>query len=116
MSSKVAQAIQKTAKRPADLTARYGGEEIAIILPNTTLEGAQKLAKKICQQIKALQIPHINSQVDMYVTLSLGVAGCIPSSGCSVAELISWADNNLYQAKEQGRNRVISYDKQALNG
>ena len=103
----IAQAIKKTVKRPADLTARYGGEELAVILPNTNPEGAEQLAKDICRQIKALQIPHINSSADMYVTLSLGVAGCIPEHGCSVENLIAKADRNLYQAKEMGRNRVV---------
>ena len=105
---RVAQAIQKTVKRPADLTARYGGEEIAVILPNTTLEGAIQVAKNICQQIQALHIPHINSITDMYVTLSIGVAGCIPEHECSVETVVAKADSNLYEAKETGRNRVVS--------
>ena len=112
---KVAQAIRKAVKRPADLTARYGGEEIVVVLPNTSIAGAKKLAQNICHQIKALQIPHINSQVDMYVTLSLGVAGCVPSAGSSVTELIAQADSNLYQAKKQGRNRVISSNTQQVH-
>lgn len=103
----IAQAIKKTVKRPADLTARYGGEELAVILPNTTPEGAEQLAKDICRQIKALKIPHINSAADLYVTLSLGVAGCIPQHNCSVENLIAKADHNLYQAKKMGRNRVV---------
>lgn len=105
---KVAQAIKKSVKRPADLTARYGGEEIAVILPNTTAQGAEILARNICRQVQSLHIPHINSPVDLYVTLSLGVAGCIPSPvSCSPQSLIQKADSNLYQAKERGRNRVV---------
>ena len=105
---KVALAVQKTVKRPADLTARYGGEELAVILPNTTVDGAEKVAKDICRQIQALQIPHINSATDLYVTLSLGVAGCIPRHDSSAGELLETADNNLYRAKKMGRNRVVS--------
>ena len=105
---KVAQAIKKSVKRPADLTARYGGEEVAIILPNTTPQGAETLARDICRQVQSLHIPHINSPVNLYVTLSLGVAGCIPNRrSCSVQSLIQKADSNLYQAKERGRNRVV---------
>ena len=105
---KVAQAIKKSVKRPADLTARYGGEEVAIILPNTTPQGAETLARDICRQVQSLHIPHINSPVNPYVTLSLGVAGCIPNRrSCSVQSLIQKADSNLYQAKERGRNRVV---------
>ncbi|MBE9169421.1 diguanylate cyclase [Pleurocapsales cyanobacterium LEGE 06147] len=103
----VSQAIAKAIKRPADLAARYGGEELAIILPNTTPEGAEKLARQICLKVEALQIPHLNSPINMYVTLSVGVAGCIPRHESSPQALISAADRALYQAKEAGRNRVV---------
>ncbi|MDJ0650184.1 MAG: diguanylate cyclase [Xenococcaceae cyanobacterium MO_188.B19] len=106
----VSQAVKKVAKRPADLVARYGGEELAIILPNTTAEGAKQLAYKICLQIQALQIPHIASPVDLYVTVSLGVAGLIPDHDSSPEELIAIADANLYKAKELGRNRVVGIE------
>lgn len=103
----VAQAVSKTIKRPADLAARYGGEELAVILPNTTLEGAAIVANQICLQIKALALPHINSPIDLYVTLSVGVAGCIPSQDSSPEFLIKTADQALYQAKQLGRNRIV---------
>ena len=103
----VARAISLAIKRPADLAARYGGEELAVILPNTTPEGAEKLARQICLKLEALEIPHINSPIDMYVTLSVGVAGCIPHHDSSPQALISAADRALYQAKKAGRNRVV---------
>ncbi len=106
----VSQAVKKVAKRPADLVARYGGEELAIILPNTTTEGAKQLAYQICLQIQSLQIPHIASPVDLYVTVSLGVAGLIPDHDGSPEELIAIADSNLYKAKELGRNRVVGIE------
>ena len=104
----VAQAIQQTVKRPADLTARYGGEELAIVLPHTNHEGAASLAQKICLHIQALQIPHIASPVALYITLSLGVAGCIPNHDTYPQDLIAIADQNLYQAKKMGKNRVVT--------
>ena len=104
---KIAQAINKVVKRPADLGARYGGEELAVILPNTTPEGAKKLAHQIRLQVQSLHIPHIASPVDLYVTLSLGVAGCIPNHQDSPQALITAADYNLYKAKELGKNRVV---------
>ncbi len=104
----VAQKIHQTVKRPADLTARYGGEELAIVLPHTNQEGAASLAQQICLQIQALQIPHMASPVDLYITLSLGVAGCIPNHNTSPQDLIAIADRNLYQAKKMGRNRVVT--------
>ncbi len=105
----VAQAIAKAVKRPADLVARYGGEEFAVILPNTTVEGAEYVAKQIGLQVQALQIPHIMSPVDIYITLSLGVAGLIPSHDSAYSVLIAAADSCLYKAKELGRNRVIKF-------
>ncbi|GAB4523401.1 MAG: hypothetical protein Tsb0014_00880 [Pleurocapsa sp.] len=105
----VAQAISKAIKRPADLVARYGGEEFAVILPNTSVEGAAHLARQIRLQVKALQLPHINSPIDIYITMSLGVAGCIPSHDSHPNALIGIADTGLYKAKELGRNRVVKF-------
>lgn len=105
----VAQAISKTIKRPADLVARYGGEEFAVILPNTTVGGAVHLAQQMRLQISSLQIPHINSPLDLYITLSLGVAGFVPTHDTNVKTLIAAADKSLYQAKKLGRDRVVQY-------
>ncbi|MGL5939549.1 MAG: diguanylate cyclase domain-containing protein [Waterburya sp.] len=107
---KVAQAISKVIKRPADLVARYGGEEFAVILPNTDAGGAKYLARQIRLQIEALKIPHINSKVDLYVTLSLGVASCIPNGGLGFYALVAAADKGLYQAKDLGRNKVELFE------
>ncbi|MCC0179790.1 diguanylate cyclase [Waterburya agarophytonicola K14] len=107
---KVAQAISKALKRPADLVARYGGEEFAVILPNTEIGGAISLAEQIRLQVQSLKIPHINSPVDLYITLSFGVSSSIPSSGLGFYTLVAAADKGLYQAKELGRNRVVKFD------
>lgn len=103
----IAHAISCTVKRSADLVARYGGEEFAVILPNTQAEGAVGLAEEIRARIKNLSIIHKNSQVSKYVTLSLGVASTIPEPKSSPARLVAAADRALYQAKAQGRDRVI---------
>ncbi|MGF1588470.1 MAG: diguanylate cyclase domain-containing protein [Pleurocapsa sp.] len=107
---KVAQAISQVVKRPADLVARYGGEEFVLVLPNTDLKGAKHIAQQVRLQIEALKIPHINSPVDLYVTLSLGVSCCIPNSDSSCDVLVAAADRGLYQSKEMGRNRVVDYE------
>ena len=106
----VAQAIRKVIKRPADLVARYGGEEFVLVLPNTPIEGAKYLAQQIRLQIEALKIPHINSSVDLYVTLSLGISCCVPNSNLGFQILVAEADTALYQAKAMGRNRAVEFD------
>ena len=103
----VAQTIEKSIKRPADLAARYGGEELAVILPNTTPEGAEKVAQQICARVKALNIAHENSPIAKCVTLSAGVAGCIPHHHSNPQILIETADRALYEAKNLGRNQVV---------
>lgn len=104
----VAQAISRAIKRPADLVTRYGGEEFAIILPNTEVEGATQVAEIIRRSVKELRIAHITSNIDLCVTLSLGVAGFVPSNDLPPATLITTADQALYDAKKQGRDRVVS--------
>jgi diguanylate cyclase (GGDEF)-like protein len=103
----VAQAMSHCSKRPADLVARYGGEEFAVILPNTSAAGARCVAEEIQVKVKALKIIHAASQVNQYLTLSMGVACTIPSQDLSSAFLIAAADQALYEAKKQGRDRII---------
>ena len=103
----IAGAIEQAAKRPADLVARYGGEEFAIILPNTKAEGALAVADEIQNYVKALQIPHAKSQVSQYVTLSLGISVTVPTPKSAFEQLISTADQALYEAKFQGRDRAV---------
>jgi diguanylate cyclase (GGDEF)-like protein/PAS domain S-box-containing protein len=102
----VAAVIQHSVKRAADLVARYGGEEFVVVLPNTDIEGATCVAEMIAQQVRALQIVHAKSAVSEYVTLSLGVACCIPAPKSEPGALIALADESLYQAKASGRDRV----------
>ena len=105
---KIAGILRKTAKRPGDLAARYGGEEFAIILPNTPINGAVHLGKIIRQKVRDSQIPHRTSLVSHYVTISIGVATVIPPNNTQPETLINAADQALYQAKQQGRDRVVS--------
>src|SRR6476469_7908583 len=103
----VAQALSQAVKLPADLVARYGGEEFAVILPNTEHEGAVQVAETIRLSVKNLGIPHVNSFIDNYLTLSLGVSSTIPTPETSSESLLVAADRALYGAKTAGRDRTI---------
>lgn len=108
---KVAEAIAKAVKRPADLVAHYDGEKFAILLPNTPTEGALCVAEQIIAQVSKLKISQTNAQLTSSLTLSVGVAGMIPSYEYSPSMLMSAASQALYQAKLQGGNQVILHEK-----
>lgn len=102
----VAQAIQQAVPRKTDIVCRYGGEEFAIILPDTDLEGALLVGERIRSKIEELNIPHSASKVSKVVTGSIGVASMIPNKKRCFVDLISSADDAVYKAKEAGRNQV----------
>ncbi|RCJ33850.1 diguanylate cyclase response regulator [Nostoc punctiforme NIES-2108] len=104
---KIAQAIKDMIKRPGDLVARYGGEEFAVILPNTDTKGATHVADEICHAVRGLAIPHQNSQVSPYVTISVGFTTEIPQPDSDLEEMIATADRALYKAKAAGRDRFV---------
>ena len=108
---KVAQAVAKVVKRPADCVARYGGEEFAVVLPNTDLAGATQVAETIRTAILSLEIPHTGSSTSEQVTLSLGVASQVPDENVAPSLLIEAADRALYVAKQKGRDRVQTHQK-----
>ncbi|MEI2578870.1 diguanylate cyclase domain-containing protein [Scytonema sp. PRP1] len=101
----IAEAINHSVKRPADLVTRYGGEEFAVILPNTDHKGAVHVAITIQNQVRQLQLDHIGSNVADYVTVSMGIVTTVPSDNSSPQALIAATDRSLYQAKQQGRDR-----------
>jgi diguanylate cyclase (GGDEF)-like protein len=104
--NQVAYAIAKEARRPGDLAARYGGEEFALILPNTDISGAVALCEAIRRSVQMLAIPHQASLVNPSVTVSIGVATVVPCENMSPCHLIKLADQSLYKAKENGRDKV----------
>ena len=103
---KVAKVLAKSV-RNSDLAARYGGEEFVVVLPNTPPEIAIVVARRICDRLKSLEIPHLNSEAGDYVTMSCGVANSNFEGVNSSEELIAKADKALYQAKAQGRDRAV---------
>ncbi|MDJ0659547.1 MAG: diguanylate cyclase [Crocosphaera sp.] len=103
--TKVAQIVKNAIHRSSDLVARYGGEEFAVILSNTDQQGAIIVAQRIQQKLKAAAIPHQGSKISSIVSISLGIATMIPTPKKSLYTLINLADQVLYKAKKQGRNR-----------
>ncbi|PKH03453.1 hypothetical protein CXF72_06490 [Psychromonas sp. MB-3u-54] len=95
-------------KRPGDLLARYGGEEFIVILTDTHLEGATALAEKLRHNIYRAEMRHETSPVSKFVTISCGVSSVIPDESTSHQVLLKAADDALYEAKEQGRNKIVS--------
>lgn len=102
----VAAVLNEAANRPGDLLARYGGEEMAILIPRTGLEGATVLAQRIHTLLAERGIAFQASPVANQVTVSIGVASLLPIRHLSPHTLIQQADEGLYTAKEEGRNKT----------
>ncbi len=102
----VAEVIRKAAGRAGDFAARYGGEEFMVIIPGLDHAAAMVYAETLRQACEARALPHPASSVAAVVTISVGVAACVPSSQSSVDALVAQADAALYRAKDGGRNRV----------
>ena len=103
----VARVLAKKLGRTGDLVARYGGEEFVFIAPVTDGENARRLAQLVCEGVQALALPHELSDFGC-VTLSIGVAALVPRRTEGPYMLVGRADEMLYQAKAQGRNRVVA--------
>ncbi|MCI3922281.1 diguanylate cyclase [Paenibacillus sp. TRM 82003] len=94
-------------RRPGDLLARFGGEEFAVLLPETDLYGAEIVADTLREEIERLRIPHEQSEVSPFVTISLGVSCLTRPSNAELVPFLERADQALYSAKRQGKNRVV---------
>lgn len=103
----VAVCLSQFAKRQGDLVARYGGEEFAVILPETGFAQGKLLAESMCARIEALHLPNQGSQVSDYVTISIGGTTFLPDGDLKKENMIKSADDALYRAKAEGRNRVV---------
>jgi diguanylate cyclase (GGDEF)-like protein len=99
----VAQTLKRNV-RATDIVCRYGGEEMSIILPNTSKEEAYSTAEKICERVASKKFKLANGK-DANVTISLGVS-VFPHDGDNASDIIEVADKRLYEAKNDGRNRV----------
>ncbi|MCS0585451.1 diguanylate cyclase [Massilia pinisoli] len=104
----VARVLAATVNRPADLAARFGGEEFAVLLPNTAQDGARSIAEAICAGVRGAGMAHAASDLG-FVTISAGVATVVPAPGSDGRALVEAADAALYEAKEGGRNGVRAH-------
>ncbi|MEJ0099546.1 MAG: diguanylate cyclase [Pseudomonadota bacterium] len=105
--AEVAGALSGCLRRERDCAARYGGEEFALILPGVSVDAASEIAERIRESIERLSLPHVGSPLG-HITVSLGVASCVPTTDERPEDLVSAADRALYASKKQGRNRVSS--------
>jgi diguanylate cyclase (GGDEF)-like protein len=106
----VADVLLSCIHRPTDLLARFGGEEFAIILGGTDSPGALTVAEEAMEKIRALDILHENSLAGKRLTVSGGVATMLAYVGEDETKLVKSADDALYDAKANGRNRIVSSD------
>ncbi|MGC4019280.1 MAG: diguanylate cyclase [Muricomes sp.] len=103
---KVGQALRNSLSRSTDMLARYGGEELIVLLPGSSKEEAIKTADMLRKRVENLAIPHENSPTGDYVTVSIGCTSAVPAMNSSYQDLFNIADEALYQAKNAGRNQV----------
>jgi diguanylate cyclase (GGDEF)-like protein len=104
---RIAKALAEVLRRPADFIARYGGEEFVMLLPETDHQGALQVARHSLRKIAELNILHQYSRAADYVTVSIGLSTIHPAVAASQKTFLATADQNLYRAKEGGRNRVV---------
>jgi len=104
----IAEAILKSIERADDFVVRYGGEEFAIVLPNTDKTGALHVTNTMIENIKALELLHENSPVSDKVTVSIGVTNGIVKHTHKAEDFLRRADEMLYKSKQNGRN-MYSY-------
>ncbi len=108
----IARTLDGVSRRTNDMAARVGGEEFAVLLPDTSLAGARVAAERLREEILALEMPHARSTTLPLVTVSIGAAQWLSGGnggGSRAADLIEWADKGLYAAKAAGRNQVVEY-------
>jgi len=105
---KIAQVLQEGIGRSTDLVARYGGEEFICLLTESDINGAAAKAESLRKAVEELHIPHEGSSSAFYVTISIGAASRIPDENSESQQLIADADDALYKAKHNGRNRVYT--------
>jgi diguanylate cyclase (GGDEF)-like protein len=104
---RIGPALKEVAKRPNDIASRYGGEEFAILWPQTDQEDARKLAEELLVDIRNLNIAHERNPPRNVITVSIGLATMIPNRDTTNRDLITLADEALYKAKAAGKDQLV---------
>jgi diguanylate cyclase (GGDEF)-like protein len=105
----IARILNQQAHRPDDVVARLGGEEFVLLLPDTDVSGAAKVADRLLEAIRSLDVINQASPFDKKLTVSIGLATVNhPQAGVDPTVLVDCADQALYDAKHQGRNRTCT--------
>lgn len=105
----VAKTLRRYFRRAGDLIARYGGEEFCVVAA-CDAEQIMQLAEILRKAVEDVKLPHPGSKISEFVTISLGTATVVPTEAMEFEELLHLADQSLYRAKENGRNRVETYN------
>ena len=100
----VAKLLKQCIKRSHDLLARFGGEEFVMVLPDTTITGATEVANKVIDTLRKIHLPHAHSAAADHVTISMGISSTLAGAETPTS-LLKQADDALYRAKENGRNK-----------
>ena len=98
--------LQGFARRAGEMAARYGGAEFALILPSTDASSLAYIGERLRAAVETAELPHPESAISPFLTLSIGGASIQPSADSTPEDLIATADRALYQAKERGSNRM----------
>ncbi len=112
----VAHVIAEHARRPLDACARYGGEEFVVLWYDVDADHALALAQRMCQAVQALGLPHVASPTAGVVSISVGLVCTAVHNAAQWDAALRAADQALYQAKQQGRNRVCVADPRTAAG
>lgn len=105
---RIAKLISLAADRPRDFVARFGGEEFVVVLPETNVTEAYKIASRCRDLITGEHIPHEASPISKYVSVSIGLGSTVPQCGDEAEVFIRLTDQRLYQAKQRGRNTIVN--------
>jgi diguanylate cyclase (GGDEF)-like protein len=112
---RVSAALRDALRRPEDFVGRYGGEEFVVALPGTDAAGAQEVGRKLCEAVRRCAIPHDRSQAAPVVSISGGVATLEVDTSVPLDALLARADEALYRAKREGRDRVLPHARADLD-